>query len=211
MRDAGIRRDAAVAVSGEQIAAVGPLAELEPAFPDATTIDCGGRGLPPGLVDSHTHAIFGRARADEQEQRAAGADYLAIAARGGGIHASVRDLRGRSEAELVGLARGRLLRLASYGTTTVEVKSGYGLSVEDELKTLRGTPGGRRAYLDLLIHEMIPRVVSERLATFADVFCEPGVFTVEETRTILTAARVAGLALKLHADELTGGGGAERG
>ena len=237
MRDAGIRRDVAVAVSGEQIAAVGPLAELEPAFPDATTIDCGGGVLTPGLVDSHTHAIFGRPRADEQEQRAAGADYLAIAARGGGIHASVRDLRGRSEADLIALARGRLLRLASYGTTTVEVKSGYGLSVEDELKTLRviaalaaelplrlvatwlgaheiplehrATPGGRRAYVDLLIHEMIPRVVSERLATFADVFCEPGVFTVEETRTILTAARVAGLALKLHADELTGGGGAE--
>src|SRR6202046_3444508 len=175
MRDAGIRRDAAVAVSGEQIAAVGPLAELEPAFPDATTIDCGGRGLPPGLVDSHTHAIFGRPRADEQEQRAAGADYLAIAARAGGIHASVRDLRGRSEADLIALARARLLRLASYGTTTVEVKSGYGLSVEDELKTLRviaalavelplrlvatwlgaheiplehrTTPGGRRAYI----------------------------------------------------------------
>jgi imidazolonepropionase len=237
MRDAGIRRDVAVAVSGEQIAAVGPLAELEPAFPDATTIDCGGGVLTPGLVDSHTHAIFGRPRADEQEQRAAGADYLAIAARGGGIHASVRDLRGRSEAGLIALARARLLRLASYGTTTVEVKSGYGLSVEDELKTLRviaalaaelplrlvatwlgaheiplehrATPGGRRAYVDLLIHEMIPRVVSERLATFADVFCEPGVFTVEETRTILTAARAAGLALKLHADELTGGGGAE--
>jgi imidazolonepropionase len=237
MRDAGIRRDVAVAVSGEQIAAVGPLAELEPAFPDATTIDCGGGVLTPGLVDSHTHAIFGRPRADEQEQRAAGADYLAIAARGGGIHASVRDLRGRSEADLIALARARLLRLASYGTTTVEVKSGYGLSVEDELKTLRviaalaaelplrlvatwlgaheiplehrATPGGRRAYVDLLIHEMIPRVVSERLATFADVFCEPGVFTVEETRTILTAARAAGLALKLHADELTGGGGAE--
>ena len=93
MRDAGIRRDVAVAVTGERIAAVGPLAELEPAFPDATTIDCGGGVLTPGLVDSHTHAIFGRPRADEQEQRAAGADYLAIAARGGGIHASVRDLR----------------------------------------------------------------------------------------------------------------------
>jgi imidazolonepropionase len=237
MQDAAIRRDVAVAVTGERIAAVGPLAELERAFSDATTIDCGGGVLTPGLVDSHTHAIFGRPRADEQEQRAAGADYLAIAARGGGIHASVRDLRGRSETELIGLARGRLLRLASYGTSTVEVKSGYGLSVEDELKTLRviaalaaelplrlvatwlgaheiplehrTTPGGRRAYIGLLIHEMIPRVVSERLATFADVFCEPGVFTVEETRTILTAARAAGLALKLHADELTGGGGAE--
>jgi len=237
MGDAGVRRDVAVAATGDRIAAVGPLPELERAFPDATRVECGGRVLTPGLVDSHTHAIFGRPRADEQEQRAAGADYLAIAARGGGIHASVRDLRGRSDDELADLARGRLRRLASYGTTTVEVKSGYGLTVEDELKTLRviarlaselplrlvatwlgaheiplehrATPGGRRAYVDLLVHEMIPRVASERLATFADVFCEPGVFTVEETRTILTAARAAGLALKLHADELSAGGGAE--
>ena len=237
MRDAGIRGDVAVAVVGERIAAVGPPSALEREFPDATRIECGGRVLTPGLVDSHTHAIFGRARFDEQEQRAAGADYLAIAARGGGIHASVRDLRARSEEELTALARARLLRLAAYGTTTVEVKSGYGLTVEDELKTLRviarlaeelplrlvatwlgaheiplehrATSAGRRAYVDLLIHDMLPRVASERLAVFADVFCEPGVFTVDESRAILTAARTAGLALKLHADELTAGGGAE--
>jgi imidazolonepropionase len=237
MRDAGIHREVAVAVVGDRIAAVGPVSELDRALPGATRVDCGGRVLMPGLVDSHTHAIFGRPRSDEQEQRAAGADYLAIAAKGGGIHASVRDLRARSEEELTTLARTRLLRLASYGTTTVEVKSGYGLTVEDELKTLRviarlaqelplrlvptwlgaheiplehrATAQGRAAYVDLLIHEMLPRVAAERLAVFADVFCEPGVFTVDETRTILTAARAAGLALKLHADELTPGGGAE--
>ena len=237
MRDAGVLQEGAVAVTGDRIVAVGSQSELDRQFPAATRIDCGRGVLTPGLVDSHTHAIFGRSRADEQEQRAAGADYLAIAAQGGGIHASVRDLRARSEDELTALARARLLRLGAYGTTTVEIKSGYGLTVEDELKTLRviarlsevlplrlvptwlgaheiplehrATPLGRRAYVDLLIHEMLPRVAAERLATFADVFCEPGVFTVEETRTILRAARGAGLALKLHADELAPSGGAE--
>jgi imidazolonepropionase len=188
-------------------------------------------------VDSHTHAIFGRPRYEEQEMRAAGVGYMEIARRGGGIHSSVRDLRARTEDDLFALALSRLRRLASYGTTTVEVKSGYGLTVDDELKTLRvirrladalpmrlvptwlgaheiplehrESPASRQAYLDLLVHEMLPRVAAERLAAFADVFCEPGVYTVDETRRILTAARAAGLSLKLHADELEGGGGAE--
>ena len=237
MRDAGVRTDTAVAVTGESIAAVGPEAALRQDFPDATIVDCGRRVLAPGWVDSHTHAIFGRPRSDEQEMRAAGLDYMEIARRGGGIHASVRDLRQRSEDELFALALGRLRRLASYGTTTVEVKSGYGLTVEDELKSLRviarlaatlplrlvptwlgaheispearTSPAARNTYVGLLVHEMLPRVSSAGLARFADVFCEPGVFTVAETRTILTAARGAGLALKLHADELKPGGGAE--
>ena len=103
----------------------------------ARQVDCGGGVLMPGLVDSHTHAIFGRPRAEEQEMRAAGLDYMEIARRGGGIHSSVRDLRSRTEDELIALAIPRLQRLASHGTTTVEVKSGYGLTLEDELKTLR--------------------------------------------------------------------------
>src|SRR5690348_17541845 len=111
----------AVAVAGEHIAAIGPEAELRRRYPGATEIDCGGGVLTPGLVDSHTHAVFGRARYDEQELRAAGMDYMAIAARGGGIHSSVRDLRERTEEELVALTRSRLARLASYGITTVEV------------------------------------------------------------------------------------------
>jgi imidazolonepropionase len=191
----------------------------------------------PGLVDSHTHAIFGRPRADEQELRAAGLDYMEIARRGGGIHASVRDLRARSEDDLLALAIPRLQRLASYGTTTVEVKSGYGLTVEDELKTLhviakvasivqirlvptflgaheipleaRATSDGRSNYISLLVHEMIPRVAQQELARFADVFCEPGAYTAAESRQILSAARDAGLGLKLHADELRASGGAE--
>src|SRR5947209_8732000 len=130
-------RNGAVVVAGDRIVAVGAIGVLREQFPNASEIDCAGGVLTPGLVDSHTHAIFGRARYEEQELRASGVSYMDIAARGGGIHSSVRDLRSRNEEELVSLARVRLERLASYGITTVEVKSGYGLSVEDELKTLR--------------------------------------------------------------------------
>lgn len=237
LHDAGVLTGAAVAIDGERIAAVGNEAALRRQFAEAEIVDCGHGVLLPGLVDSHTHAIFGKARFEEQEMRAAGLDYMDIARRGGGIHASVRDLRGRSEDELVALALPRLRRLASYGATTVEVKSGYGLTLEDELKSLRaiqrlqgmiplrlvptflgaheiplewrGTPEGRADYVDLIVKEMIPRVVEGGLAQFADVFCEPGVFTIEESRAVLSAARAAGLRLKLHADELRPSGGAE--
>lgn len=227
----------AVAVTGERIAAVGAFETLAGRYPGAELVECDGGVLTPGLVDSHTHAIFGRTRADEQEQRAAGLDYMEIARRGGGIHASVRDLRARGEDELLALAEPRLRRLGAYGVTTVEVKSGYGLTPEDELKSLRviqrasarlplrlvptwlgaheiplefrATAAGRSEYVRLLVNTMLPQVTEARLARFADVFCEPGVFTVEESRTILEAAHRAGLALKLHADELSPSGGAE--
>lgn len=237
MRDAGILTDSAVAVAGGRIQEVGPREALEARYGDHHRVDCGGGVLMPGLVDSHTHAIFGRPRAEEQELRGAGLDYMEIARGGGGIHASVRDLRARSAADLVALAVPRLQRLARYGTTTVEVKSGYGLTLEDEIKTLdviatvasivqlrlvptflgaheipleaRATPDGRSNYISLLVHEMIPRVAQRELARFADVFCEPGAYTVPESRAILGAAREAGLGLKLHADELRSSGGAE--
>lgn len=237
LRDLAARTGVAVLVEGDRIAAIGDPGELERRAPHASVVDCRRMVLTPGLVDSHTHAIFGTSRAAEQEMRAAGLDYMTIAERGGGIHSSVRDLRARGEDELVALALPRLQRLAAHGTTTVEVKSGYGLTVEDELKILRairrlqdqlplrlvptwlgaheiplehrGSAASRAAYLGLLEHEMLDAVVTEGLARFADVFCEPGVFTVEESRRILSAARRRGLALKLHADELRPSGGAE--
>lgn len=237
MRDAGVQAGVAVAIEGERVTAVGPQTELERSYPHAERVDCAGMVLTPGLVDSHTHGIFGKPRHEEQELRASGLGYMEIAKRGGGIHSSVRDLRGRSEDELFSLALPRLRRLAAHGTTTVEIKSGYGLTLDDELKSLRviqrlraalplrivptflgaheipleyrAAPRTREDYVQLLVHEMIPRVVAEGLARFADIFCEPGVYTLDESRRVLGAARAHGLALKLHADELEPGGAAE--
>jgi imidazolonepropionase len=237
LRDAGILTGAAVAVERERIIAVGPQEQLERAYPGAARVDCERGVLTPGLVDSHTHAIFGKPRHEEQELRAAGFAYMDLARQGGGIHSSVRDLRARSEDDLFALAVPRLRRLAAHGTTTVELKSGYGLSLDDELKSLRVMrrlqqalalrivptflgaheipleyrtgPRTRRDYIALVVEEMIPRVAAERLARFADVFCEPGVYTLDESRAVLSAARAHGLALKLHADELEPAGAAE--
>ncbi len=228
---------AAVVTQGERIVAVGPRDEVRAAHPDATIVDCGGRVLMPGLVDSHTHGIFGKPRHEEQEMRAAGVGYMEIANRGGGIHSSVRDLRARSEDDLFALALPRLRRLAAHGTTTVEVKSGYGLTPDDEIKSLRVirrlqqtlplrlvptflgaheipleyrvAPRTREEYIALIVEEMLPRVAAEGLAVFADIFCEPGVYTTDEARVVLGAARRHGLQLKLHADELETAGAAE--
>jgi imidazolonepropionase len=237
MRDAGILKNIAVAVSNGRIAAIGGARDLQDAYSGAEIVDCKGGVLTPGLVDSHTHTVFGKPRFEEHELRAAGYDYMEIARQGGGIHASVRDFRALSEDELYDLAVPRVMELASYGTTTLEIKSGYGLTVEDELKALRvigrladrlpvriiatwlgaheiphdyRTSEARRGeFIDLLIKEMLPKVVGQGIARFADAFCEPGVFTIEETRRILKTSRTAGLGLKLHADELKPCGGAE--
>jgi imidazolonepropionase len=184
-------------------------------------------------VDAHTHAVFGAPRLEDQERRSKGVSYQAIAAEGGGILSTVRDVRERGADELADLTRRRLAVLLAHGTTTVEVKSGYGLALDGELKQLeiiRSLAGnapalvptflgahevppeyrGRAdAFVDLVIHEMLPEVARRQLARFCDVFCEPGVFTVPQTRRILDAARAQGFGLKLHADELDGSGGAE--
>lgn len=238
MRDAGVRAGHGIAVGDDgRIVAVAPDRELMAQFPGAREIDCAQGVLTPGFVDSHTHAIFGRSRHPEQELRAAGVGYMEIAKRGGGIHSSVRDLRERSEQELVALAAERIRRLAAHGSTTIEVKSGYGLSLESELRTLRviralnaelpvrlvptflgahevpleyrQAPRTREEYIALVVDEMLPAVAQEQLATFCDIFCEPGVYTADEARRILGAARRHGLALKLHADELEHAGAAE--
>lgn len=237
MGDAGVLTNVAVAASEGRIAAIGARKDLERAYQNARVIDCQGGVLTPGLVDSHTHAVFGKPRFEEQELRARGHDYMEIARAGGGIHASVRDFRERGEQELYDLAVPRLTRLASYGTTTVEIKSGYGLSVDDELKALsvigrvagdlpmrvvatwlgaheipreyRTSEERRAEFLELLVSEILPRVAEQGIARFSDVFCEPGVFSLEETRRILETSRAAGLALKMHADELEPCGGAQ--
>ncbi|MDQ8164233.1 MAG: imidazolonepropionase [Gemmatimonadota bacterium] len=237
MRTMEVLTGAAVAFGDGIILGVGPQDELLKRYAGAETIDCGGGVLTPGLVDSHTHGIFGKPRHEEQELRASGVGYMEIAKRGGGIHGSVRDLRTRSEDQLFALAVPRLQRLAAHGTTTIEVKSGYGLSVEDELKSLRviqrlaaelpmrivptflgaheipleyrAAPRTRDEYIALIINEMLPAVAAGSLARFADIFCEPGVYTLDESRRILTASRAAGLGIKLHADELEPSGAAE--
>ena len=230
MAEVEVLRDAAVLIDGARIAWVGSRSAAPPA--DQVTEVSGV--ILPGLIDCHTHAVFGAARLDDHERRALGEDYKAIAAAGGGILQSVRDVRARTESELEALTRSRLATLLAHGTTTIEVKSGYGLELDAELKQLRvirrlattqpatlvptflgahEVPpehrGDRAAYVRLLCEEMIPTVARGQLARCCDVFCEPGVFSAAEARAILTTAQRHGLALKLHADELEGSGGAE--
>jgi imidazolonepropionase len=224
----------AVLVRDGQVRAVAPYAELRREAGAVPRVEVDGV-LFPGFVDAHTHAVFGAPRLEDHERRAAGMTYQAIAAAGGGIQWSVRDARGRPTAELIDLTRRRLSHLLAGGSTTVEVKSGYGLDTNTELALLEVVgalaagppaliptflgaheiPAEHRAdperYVRLLIDEMLPAVRAQAIARFCDVFCEPGVFTPDQARRILEAARAHGLGLKLHADELDGSGGAELG
>jgi imidazolonepropionase len=228
--------DAAVAVVGGFVADVGPTAELRKRYPEreaSRVLDASGCLLAPGFVDAHTHLAFAGTREHEFDLRARGRRYEEIAAEGGGIRASVRQVRSTGEDDLAERIRSRLGRLLKQGITTVEAKSGYGLSLEDERKQLRAlrkaaSDGGpdllptflgahdlpdeyrtrREAYVDLLVEEMIPSVAQEGLARFCDVFCDVGYFTVNEARRILLAGKAHGLEPKLHADELADTGGA---
>lgn len=234
LRDLGIIPDGAVAAYDGVIVAAGPTAEVldEVALaPDSLQLDASGRVVLPGFVDPHTHLIFAGSRADEFIARLQGASYQEIARSGGGILATMRATREASEDELVALGRLRLDRLLAHGTTTVEAKSGYGLSVDGELKCLRAihrlnalhdvdvipTFLGAHAvppefdvdaYVRVVVEEMLPAVVEEDLAEFCDVFCETGAFTPDQSRAVLLAGDEAGLDPKLHADELSDQGGA---
>jgi imidazolonepropionase len=233
MGNLGVIEDAAVAVSDGRITFAGPAAEM-PAGPAARFVDAGGGFVLPGFVDAHTHLVFAGDRDGEIRQRLAGRSYREIAAEGGGIVRSVEATRRATVEELAdGLCR-RLDEMLLLGTTTAEVKSGYGLDTASEIRSLEAIAaaarrhpvtvvptflgaheipvehrGDRRRYVDILVGEMIPEVARRGLARFCDVFCEEGVFTVAESREILAAARRHGFALRVHADELGWTGGAE--
>ena len=226
--------DAAMAWDEGVITWVGRASELPSQYARAERIDAGGRLVIPGLVDCHTHLAFAGWRADEFEQRVRGRTYLDITRAGGGIVSTVRQTRSATELELVERAADFLEEMLALGVTTVECKSGYGLDEENELKLLRVyrrlaqeqpvhlvstflgahvvPPEFREnhpAYVDLLIQRMIPAVAREKLAACCDVFVEESAFSIDEARRILRAGQRAGLASKLHADQLTDGGGAE--
>lgn len=213
---------------------VGPEAEVPVEFRDWPAEDARGRLVVPGLVDCHTHLAFGGWRSDEFAQRIAGRNYLEIAAAGGGIASTVVQTRAHSVPMLVDRARGHLREMEKLGVTTVEAKSGYGLSLASELALLEAYDELRRTdpvrlvatllgahvvppefrhdragYLSLLIDQLIPEVARRGLATFCDVFVEQSAFSVEEARCVLQAGLAAGLRPKLHADQLSSGGGAE--
>ncbi|MBK8974952.1 MAG: imidazolonepropionase [Planctomycetes bacterium] len=233
MQRLGVITDGAVAVRGGRIVATGTTDELGRRFAATDEIDVGGRVVLPGLVDCHTHPVFAATREGEFHLRCQGADYMAIAAQGGGILSSVRAVRAASEDALTVQTRAHLDGFLRHGTTTIEGKSGYGLSTADEVKSLRaltraaaGHPvrvrrtflgahevpeeyrGGRQDdYVALVVDEMLPAV--DGLCEACDVFAEPKVFDLARSRRILTAARSRGLGLRVHADEIEPMGGAE--
>ncbi len=233
--DFEIIRDGALAACGGEVVFVGKSSELDSQveiLDGAEIIDASGKIVTPGFVDSHTHPIFGDTRENEFEMRISGKSYEEIALAGGGIRSSVRSLRNTSKEELVEKVLPRLDRFLEYGTTTIEAKSGYGLTIEDEIKSLEVIEelnqrhpldivptflgahevpdeyrGNKNGYIELVINEMMPEVKERNLAEFCDIFCESHVFSVKDSRKILGAAKDMGFKLKIHADQLTRNGG----
>jgi len=226
--------NAAITWTDDTIEWIGKESELPEKYRSEKSYDAGGKMVIPGLVDCHTHLCFGGWRPDEFEMRIQGRSYLDIAKAGGGILSTVKVTREASEDELFDKAAGLLNEIHRQGVTAIECKSGYGLSLDDELKQLRvykrlkeKSPihivttflgahtfppeykENRQGYISLIINEMIPAVAEENLAEFCDVFVEESAFTIEEARTIFEAGKKHGLTPKLHADQLSSGGGAE--
>jgi imidazolonepropionase len=233
MRDLGIIPGGAVAIRDGLILATGPSDPLAREIRAEHTIDASGCVVMPGFVDPHTHLVWAGARPDEFEMRVGGATYMEIMAAGGGIMSTVRETRAATIDDLIAQTRPRLDRALAHGTTTVEIKTGYGLNLEDELKQLdaierlqESFPGtlvptflGAHAvpaefkgradeYVDLVVHEMLPAVAAlDDPPPFCDVFCEDGAFTLEQSRRVLEAARDLGFRLKIHVDEFKPLGG----
>lgn len=227
----------AVAVQGGKILATGTTEEVLKQVeltPATQVLDATGKIVLPGLVDPHTHTVFAGSREHELELKIQGMPYLEILARGGGILSSVKSTRAASKADLVKTGLKYTDEMLAQGTTTAEAKSGYGLTLEDELKTLEAIAevhalqpldlvptflGGHavppeyidnsEGYVDVVVRDMLPVVAEKKLARFCDVFCERGAFSVEQSRRILQAAKELGLGLKIHADEIVPLGGAE--
>jgi imidazolonepropionase len=235
MQELAIIKDGGMLIRDGKIAAIGKSKEIARDLPHTTeVVDASGQVVMPGFVDAHTHLVFGGSRLDDFERRARGETYEQIAAAGGGIWSTVEKTRAASEDELFEQAQRHANWLLQSGTTTAEAKSGYGLTVQSELKILRTirriakeTPlecvptflGAHAVpkedktepdrYVERVIGEMLPAVASENLAEFCDVFCERGYFSIDQARKILTAAGNAGLKLRIHADQLSNSGGAK--
>jgi imidazolonepropionase len=235
LRELAIITDGGMLIRDGLITRVGKRAEILDLIDNSyEVVDANGGVVMPGFVDAHTHPVFAGTRVNEFEERSQGATYQEIAARGGGIQSTVNATRAATPDELLASGKRYADWFLSTGTTTVEAKSGYGLTVEDELKILRvikrlneETPlryvatflgahtipaeykSRRETYVSLIIDEMLPRVAAEKLAEFCDVFCEEAVFTIDEAREILSGARYHGLELRIHGDQLSLSGGAK--
>jgi imidazolonepropionase len=225
-------RDGGMLIRDGRIEAVGPSTEIENKAGDAEVIDAHGKVVLPGFVDAHTHLVFAGNRLDDFERRARGDSYEQIARAGGGIWSTVEKTRASTDADLLAQAKKHADWFLHCGATTVESKSGYGLTVDDELKILRvmrrlnqetqleivptflgahAVPRKTDAdeYVDLVVNEMLPRVASENLAEFCDVFCERGYFDIAQSRRVLSAAKRLGFKLRIHADQLSNSGAAK--
>lgn len=234
MENLGTIKDGNIAIKDGKIVAVDKTRVIRSKFESKQTIDASGKLVMPGFVDAHTHLVFAGAREAEFELRIKGVSYMEILAKGGGILQTVRETRKASVNQLVGASKKTLDTMLTHGTTTVEAKSGYGLNTTDEIKMLevakrlnREHPvdvvptflgahavppeyeGKAEDYLKLVIDEMIPEVADRKLAEFCDVFCEKGVFNIEQSRRILLKGKRHGLTPKVHADELSMLGGTE--
>jgi len=224
----GLVEDGLIAADGGKIVYAGPAGDAPAGLDARESIDCEDRWVTPGLIDCHTHLVYGGNRAEEFELRLAGASYAEIALRGGGIASTVKATRLASEDDLVASAQPRLDALIAEGATTVEIKSGYGLELETERRQLRAArrlgrersvtvrttflgahamppemAGDRTAYIDAVCHRMLPAIAAEGLADAVDAFCETIAFSPEETARVFAAAQALGLPLRLHADQLT--------